>query len=345
MPKLRRRLMTATLSVIAGLLLLLPATGQAATVFGSRLKNAPGNTAGDCEIFTGPCTIASFIEPSEPAGDPYSGGAPVAGVITKFRIYAETATASPLSFLLAEVSRPNPADESTALASIVATGPKVTIKPTAEAEIMEFPARVPVKKGQQLAIETTAVQATYQSSSDKFSYFFSPPLVEGAGLRGSTEPTGELLVQATIEPDADGDGFGDETQDQCPSQKTTQGPCDNTPPAVSGLGVANGTLSYSLSEASTVSFQLEKKLHGRKVGKKCVKQTAKNSSHKRCNLFKPVGAAFSGPGNQGANQVTLPNGKKLGPGAYRVTMTVTDVAGNKATTTTTFTVLKKKRKH
>jgi hypothetical protein len=44
-------------------------------------------------------------------------------------------------------------------------------------------------------------------------------------------------IRATIEADADHDGFGDETQDQCPTDATTQGPCpvvtppDNTPPA------------------------------------------------------------------------------------------------------------------
>lgn len=32
-------------------------------------------------------------------------------------------------------------------------------------------------------------------------------------------------VSAVIEPDADNDGFGDETQDQCPQSATTQAPC------------------------------------------------------------------------------------------------------------------------
>ncbi len=32
-------------------------------------------------------------------------------------------------------------------------------------------------------------------------------------------------VEAVLEADADKDGFGDETQDQCPSDATTQGPC------------------------------------------------------------------------------------------------------------------------
>ena len=34
----------------------------------------------------------------------------------------------------------------------------------------------------------------------------------------------ELLVQAVVEPDADGDGFGDETQDGCPGDAARQGP-------------------------------------------------------------------------------------------------------------------------
>jgi len=45
-----------------------------------------------------------------------------------------------------------------------------------------------------------------------------------------------LDVSAQLEPDDDGDGFGDETQDQCPTSASTQGPCptrrspDNDPP-------------------------------------------------------------------------------------------------------------------
>jgi hypothetical protein len=43
-------------------------------------------------------------------------------------------------------------------------------------------------------------------------------------------------VEAVLEADADNDGFGDETQDQCPTDASTQGPCpappaaDTTPP-------------------------------------------------------------------------------------------------------------------
>ena len=67
MPKLKRRLARMALSALAGLLLL-PVAAQAATTFGSRLNHQPANS-GECESL-GPCTIVSFIHPSEPNGDP-----------------------------------------------------------------------------------------------------------------------------------------------------------------------------------------------------------------------------------------------------------------------------------
>jgi hypothetical protein len=344
MPKFRRRLTTLALGAALGLLLL-PAAGQAATNFGSRLDHEPSN-AGEC-MTLGPCTIVSFIHPSDPNGDPYAGGAPVDGVITKFRIRAfpeggsGNATAT---FRVADIELPNPQDDSSALAASAGTGPTVVIPETGalETPIIEIGGRLPVKKGQHLAVDASPnLWATVNNSGDKFSYVFAGPLVEGAGKRGSNEATGELLVAGTIEPDADGDGFGDETQDQCPTQATTQGPCDTTPPGVSGLKVNGNKVFYKLSEAATVRFKLEKKLKGRKVGKKCVKQTPQNKTKKRCTRFKQI-SSFSGPGKVGNNQVKLP--KKLRPGNYRLTMTATDVAGNVTTKTISFKVAKKKKK-
>jgi hypothetical protein len=346
MSHLKRRLTILVLAATAAMLLV-PALAQAATNFGSRLNHDPANS-GECATFDGTCTLVSFIHPSDPNGDPYAGGAPVDGVITKFRIRAYITTeAQQVTFRVADITR-DAGDDSTALATAAGSGPTVTLgvnEDALEAPIQEFAGRVPVKKGQHLAIDAGKyVQATVNDSGDKFSYVYSPPLVDGSGARGSTEATGELLVAATIEPDADGDGFGDETQDQCPSQATTQGPCDTSAPDVSGLKVNGGKVFYNLSEAATVTFTLEKKLPGRKVGRKCVKQTPQNKTKKRCPRFKKVGAQFSGPGAAGPNKVTLPNGKKLKPGTYRLTMTATDAAGNTATKTTRFTVAKKKKR-
>ena len=335
------RLTLLALAVSAGLLLV-PSAAGAATNFGSRLIQDPTNAS--C-MLTGPCSIVSFIHPSDPDGDPYSGGAPVDGVITKFRIRAYASEPSQVTFRLADIAASG--DKKSAEATPAGIGPTLTISASGEGEtpIVEVGGRLPVKKGQHLAIDSgPAVVAVYDSSGSKFSYVFAPPLAEGGGPRGSSEPTGELLVAATIEPDADGDGFGDETQDRCPSQAATQGDCDLTGPAVKTLGVSRGTISFRLSEPATVRFTLAKKLPGRKVGRKCVRQTRKNRSHKRCARFKQIGAPFSRAADPGANQIDLPGGAKLTPGRYRLTMVATDTAGNSTTETTTFVVAKKKKK-
>ena len=101
--------------------------------------------------------------------------------------------------------------------------------------------------------------------------------------------------------------------------------------------------TYSLSEAATVTLLLEKKQPGRRLGKNCVKQTPKNKTKKRCAKFKQI-ATLAGTGNVGGNTVALPNGKRLKPGTYRLTLTARDAAGNETKTTTTFVVKKKKKK-
>jgi Ca2+-binding RTX toxin-like protein len=57
--------------------------------------------------------------------------------------------------------------------------------------------------------------------------------------KGSTQTTTNvesgwrILIAAKVEPDSDRDGFGDETQDQCPTDATIQKPC----PALGAAGV------------------------------------------------------------------------------------------------------------
>jgi hypothetical protein len=327
-----------------GALLLLPAAGQAATNFGSRLLNEPTETA--CEM-AGPCTIVARVHPSPPEGDPYTGGAPVSGVITRFRFIAY-ANEDPgqITFRVANLALSDPNSTDSALATSAGTGPTVTVQPTESPEtpIQEVVGRLPVQQGQQLAVDITpSIGIIYNSDGSERSYLYAPPLVDGAGQRGSNEAVNELLVAASIEPDADGDGFGDETQDRCASQALTQGDCDLAAPGIRGLQVRKGKAFYNLSEAGSASFRLEKKLPGRKAGKKCVKPTKANKGKKRCSRFKQV-AAFNGPAAPGPNETQLPNGNKLPPGTYRLTLTVRDAVGNVATKSTTFTVVRKKPK-
>ena len=331
----RRRLAPVTAAACG--LLAVPAPALAATTFGSRLDQDPVGS-GECVSLGTTCTLVSFVHPSASNGDPYEGGAPVGGVITKFRIRAFVPGDSPVTvtFRLADITRPNPLDTSSALATAVGTGPSVTIPPTGGAlstPVYEFPARLLVRAGNHLAIDATSVRATVNIGSN-FTYLFLPPLVAGEAARSSKSTAGELLVQADIEPDADGDGFGDETQDRCPSQSTTQAACDRTPPTVSRLRVAGRTVRYRLSEASTVGLQVQRAVPGRRVQGRCRRKTRQNRSRPGCTRYLTLGAGFAGPGNAGPNQRLLPKrlgGRALAGGRFRIVMTVRDEAGNGAT--------------
>ena len=99
-----------------------------------------------------------------------------------------------------------------------------------------FPARISVRQGDWVSILPGAnggpCNAQSQSTDD------ASRVTQGAGdtPNGQTTPffaccnVGERAnVEAILEPDADNDGFGDETQDACPSAAALQtAPCDAT---------------------------------------------------------------------------------------------------------------------
>jgi hypothetical protein len=318
-PTLSRRLPTAV-AVAAAALLALPASGMAAETFGSRLINPP-NT-GACGMLVAPCTYVSYIHPSAPNGDPDSSGAPNDGVITKFRIraYGPAGVGSPASvtFRLASITRNDP---DSASSSAVGTGPTVTV--AGSGEIEEFAGRLPVKKGNHLAIDTSDANAIYASSGEKFTYVYSPSLIDGAAARNSDAVIDELLVAAVVEPDADKDGFGDETQDRCLGQIDVQGGCpppDTTDPRLTGLALskpafkASSKLRYRLSEKATVRLKVQRIKRGRKV------------------VTLPGRIVHNGVA--GLNRRTLKariGGRKLKPGRYRLVATARDAAGNVST--------------
>jgi hypothetical protein len=88
--------------------------------------------------------------------------------------------------------------------------------------------------------------------------------------------------------------------------------------------------TYRLSEAARVTFTIESPAAGRKVGKACVKPTARNRSARACTRWVKVGSFFQN-GLPGAN--TKPFSGKIGrrtlsPGSYRASITAKDAAGN-----------------
>ena len=103
--------------------------------------------------------------------------------------------------------------------------------------VNSFPTRIPVAGGEQLGLRGVtdgAYAFTTALAGDVIIYDgigFDPAPGE-MGFNFPNSPANRRLnVAATLEPDADADGFGDETQDACPADASTQAPCaDVTPP-------------------------------------------------------------------------------------------------------------------
>ena len=102
------------------------------------------------------------------------------------------------------------------------------------------------------------------------------------------------------------------------------------------------TLTFSLSEASTVTLTDARRRTGRRVGGVCRARTRANRSRPRCTRYVTVGS-LRRDGRAGVNSIRLSgrvNGRALGEGVYRLTLRARDAAGNRSTPqTVAFTVV------
>jgi hypothetical protein len=91
------------------------------------------------------------------------------------------------------------------------------------AGVATFGTRLPIAAGQLVGVElaTTGGMLYFPSfragdGAASNMRFWDPPLAEGETRPPlGNQTNAEILLQATVEPDTDGDGFGDESQDGC----------------------------------------------------------------------------------------------------------------------------------
>lgn len=117
------------------------------------------------------------------------------------------------------------------------------------------------------------------------------------------------------------------------------GGSDKQKPVLQGLKLSpaafkaskGATISFSLSEPSTLKFTVQKKAPGRKVGKSCKPQTRANADGKHCVRYLAVPGSLTIDGKSGSNSFTF-KGKlgrrKLEPGGYLLSGQATDGSGN-----------------
>lgn len=130
-----------------------------------------------------------------------------------------------------------------------------------------IPARIPVQAGDRVGLFGSGPVTIEGSTSEVGTLFCSEQgdalvgAILGGTPPGATAPYKELpeAVEvrvpgtAVLEPDADGDGFGDETQDLCPQSATTQAACPVAKLSISGnAGKKAATVLVTSDQPATV---------------------------------------------------------------------------------------------
>jgi hypothetical protein len=224
-----RRGVLASAAFVVAIGLGSPPVASGAVTIGSDLDH-PANDAPNCGMVN--CT---FAQKTLIAGNTAPGGltSPISGVAVRFRVnYVGAAPSAPITF---RVLRPAGAGKFTGAGTSAGLFPPNTIG----GATYSVDARIPVRAGDSIGIDCcVGVQhmIAYRPPgihvSEGSTYGWFPALADGSAPTpsNSDDPDYEILANADVEPDADADGFGDETQDACPTNAATQGACPATAP-------------------------------------------------------------------------------------------------------------------
>ena len=201
-----RTIITRNLAVVLavlGVLALVPAGAGAKSWFGSSLNHEPANAGSPCDpSVTTPlmCTHVGSLYP----GTSGRVKAPFNGKVIRIRVRA--AGAMTLKFKLVKV-RSLSSDDRQGQAKVVKVGPTLHVNGPSSDQlsngifpIESFKVHLKVRKGQELAIDTTNNQAEYCSDGTPGQLtFYNPFLRAGQGFRSSTGVDDcLLLVQAVV---------------------------------------------------------------------------------------------------------------------------------------------------
>ena len=215
------------------LALVLAAPSGAATTIGADLTT-PATETNSCSNGSGDlfgCTRFNSVVPGRTITSP------IDGVVVRWRIHP--GDGSEAQNVRLRIVRP-------AGGGTYESGGASTAQPLSTTTVLQvFPTQLPIRTGDHIGLDQgngSSLDASIRRVVPGATYpNFNPRLPDSGAFTPFVGPSGanaELVLNADIEADADRDGFGDETQDQCPSDPSTQGPCPPTTPQCSD-GVDN----------------------------------------------------------------------------------------------------------
>ena len=332
-----------SLLLAAGLILaLVPTAAGAATRIGPPSLATNGLTNVPCS--TPVCTFLQFSN----NGASLAYTSPITGVITRWQL----ASGSAGNTVRLRVVRPGDTPGTF-------HGQGTGLAHTTDAALNQFATeRLHIQAGWSIALDDAQGLFFATGLSGALVRWWSPALQDASGASAptNTSPAGySLQVNADIEPDADGDRYGDETQDGCPGDATRQAPpCTTGPtrpilPIVAELKATprslriggRTALSFRISKAARWTLKFEQARKGRVRGGRCRLQTRRLKTGRRCTHYTSRGKLS---GNGGPGTVTrvfrgsLANRRSIPPGSYRVTATAKDAVGTSKPVTTRVTL-------
>ena len=228
---------SALISALAGCALLISSSeAQGLTTIGQATNAASSGCSPDTFLQTGVGSGTSYTVPAD-------------GVLTEWSYYDGNPPASGLKL---KVGR-----QLGAGATIIgeSAAPGVRVANT----LSTYSTRIPVQAGDDIGIYTsgTGPCSIAAGTSETFA-FVAGDLAVGSFSVFSSANSFEFPVKAFEEPDVDNDGFGDQSQDYCDTDATTQGPCH--PGSVSFGSQMPGTVSspqtISLGNTSALALAI-----------------------------------------------------------------------------------------
>lgn len=340
------RKLCSSLVLIVGILAAAATTASGAITIGAAQTGTPILKPQNCSVVSNnvPVSCTVFISTIEDPAEAAPGGnlSPTSGVITRWHVSVGAGTTTSLTLTPRVVGF-------TTFFTALRSGNPHSIP--AGGGVFTFEEHLPIAKNDLFAMDSTAngplgagpvVVANIATNASFVTR--SPAVPDGGtfsvGLVIGPLPETKLMISADIEPDADGDRFGDETQDLCISRADVQAVCP--PPVVTKPKLAKGAFSFTSDIPGEATTTLLKVTNGRKVGKKC-KTKAKRG--KKCKIYTKF-AQWNEDVVAGANKIDCAykvGGKSLKPGRYSATIVITSAQNTVTTKTLDFTIKKPKK--
>lgn len=185
---------------------------SAASLLAASSASAATEVGSNCLANSGIGGAATEVQLAKTSPDPLPLTAPASGVVTRWKVNSGIEGSFPQQL---KVMRQT--GNAKTFLTVAESLPGTVVKGQ-----NSFEARIPIQAGDRVGVgSSVAILYCVTVPGDEFGY------IPGNAAAGSTnEVTASkgaiAAISATVEPDADNDGFGDETQDKCPRSAAIQ---------------------------------------------------------------------------------------------------------------------------